>query len=84
MTVRALILAGGSGTRLWPLSTDERPKPFLPLAGPRSLLRETFDRAARLFFIGDQNILAIQKQDAELLGLKMRHGGVAIVEQRVP
>ncbi len=55
MTVRALILAGGSGTRLWPLSTDERPKPFLPLAGPRSLLRETFDRAARL--CGEANVL---------------------------
>jgi mannose-1-phosphate guanylyltransferase/mannose-6-phosphate isomerase len=47
-TVSALILAGGSGTRLWPRSTDERPKPFLPLASSRSLLRETFDRAARV------------------------------------
>lgn len=45
---RALILAGGSGTRLWPRSTDERPKPFLPLTSDRSLLRETFDRAAAL------------------------------------
>ena len=33
MTVRALILAGGSGTRLWPLSTDDRPKPFPPALG---------------------------------------------------
>ncbi len=48
MTVRALILAGGSGTRLWPLSTDDRPKPFLPLSGKASLLRETYDRAARV------------------------------------
>lgn len=46
--VRALILAGGSGTRLWPLSTDARPKPFLPLAGHESLLRETFRRAAKV------------------------------------
>jgi mannose-1-phosphate guanylyltransferase/mannose-6-phosphate isomerase len=46
--LRALILAGGSGTRLWPRSTDERPKPFLALTGGRSLLKETFDRAARL------------------------------------
>ena len=46
--VRALILAGGSGTRLWPRSTDARPKPFLALAGRKSLLAETFDRAARL------------------------------------
>jgi mannose-1-phosphate guanylyltransferase/mannose-6-phosphate isomerase len=42
----ALILAGGSGTRLWPRSTDEYPKPFLALGGGKSLLAETFDRAA--------------------------------------
>ncbi len=55
MTVRALILAGGSGTRLWPLSTDDRPKPFLPLSGGASLLRETHERAARL--CGGENVL---------------------------
>lgn len=55
MTVRALILAGGSGTRLWPLSTDDRPKPFLPLSGKASLLRETYDRAARV--TGEDNVL---------------------------
>jgi mannose-1-phosphate guanylyltransferase len=46
--LRALVLAGGSGTRLWPLSTDERPKPFLKLASPRSLLAETVARAEAL------------------------------------
>jgi mannose-1-phosphate guanylyltransferase len=46
--LRALILAGGSGTRLWPRSTNERPKPFLKLTGGESLLRETFRRAAVL------------------------------------
>jgi mannose-1-phosphate guanylyltransferase/mannose-6-phosphate isomerase len=45
-SVRALILAGGSGTRLWPRSTDARPKPFLALDGGESLLRGTFRRAA--------------------------------------
>jgi mannose-1-phosphate guanylyltransferase / mannose-6-phosphate isomerase len=46
LRVRALILAGGSGTRLWPRSTDARPKPFLALTGGESLLRETYRRAA--------------------------------------
>ncbi len=46
--VRALVLAGGSGTRLWPRSTDDRPKPFLALTGGASLLEETVERAARL------------------------------------
>ena len=40
----AVILAGGGGTRLWPLSRPDRPKPFLPLLGGRTLLRATFDR----------------------------------------
>jgi mannose-1-phosphate guanylyltransferase len=40
----AVILAGGGGTRLWPLSTPDRPKPFLPLLGDRSLLQRTVAR----------------------------------------
>jgi len=40
----AVILAGGGGTRLHPLSTPERPKPFLPLIGERTLLQATIDR----------------------------------------
>lgn len=40
----AVILAGGGGTRLWPLSRPETPKPFLPLLGERSLLQLTLDR----------------------------------------
>lgn len=41
-----VILAGGGGTRLWPLSRLETPKPFLPLLGERSLLQRTVDRVA--------------------------------------
>lgn len=40
----AVILAGGGGTRLWPLSSPERPKPFLPLVGERTLLQLTAER----------------------------------------
>jgi mannose-1-phosphate guanylyltransferase/mannose-1-phosphate guanylyltransferase/mannose-6-phosphate isomerase len=40
----AVILAGGGGTRLWPLSRPEVPKPFLPLLGERTLLQLTYDR----------------------------------------
>jgi mannose-1-phosphate guanylyltransferase len=46
--VRLLLLAGGGGTRLWPLSTDERPKQFLPLLSEKSLLRETYERVRPL------------------------------------
>ena len=44
----AVILAGGGGTRLHPLSRPERPKPFLPLLGERSLLQGTVDRLSGL------------------------------------
>lgn len=44
----AVILAGGGGTRLWPLSSPERPKPFLPLLGERTLLQLTAVRLAGL------------------------------------
>ena len=37
-------MAGGGGTRLWPLSRPETPKPFLPLLGETSLLQRTVDR----------------------------------------
>jgi mannose-1-phosphate guanylyltransferase len=40
----AVILAGGSGTRFWPLSSPARPKQLLPLAGARSTADQTLDR----------------------------------------
>lgn len=42
--MRVLLLAGGGGTRLWPLSNDARPKQFLPLLSEKSLLAETYER----------------------------------------
>jgi mannose-1-phosphate guanylyltransferase len=44
--MRALILAGGSGTRFWPLSRKSRPKQLLALEGERTLLRDTLERLA--------------------------------------
>lgn len=44
----AVIPAGGSGTRLWPLSRTARPKFLLPLLAKRSLLQQTSDRLQRL------------------------------------
>lgn len=44
----AVIPAGGSGSRLWPLSRATRPKFLLPLLGKQSLLQETFDRLCEL------------------------------------
>lgn len=43
-----VILAGGVGSRFWPLSTPERPKQLLPLVGGQPLLRDTLDRVRPL------------------------------------
>ena len=45
-----LILAGGVGSRLWPISRDKRPKQFLDLFGNgRTLLQQTYDRVSHFF-----------------------------------
>jgi mannose-1-phosphate guanylyltransferase/mannose-6-phosphate isomerase len=46
--LHVVLLAGGSGTRFWPLSRVKRPKQFLPFSGNRSLLGATWDRARKL------------------------------------
>ncbi len=57
----AIILCGGSGTRLWPLSRRNYPKQFLQLYSNHSLLQETYFRARKLmekdqiFFITNQH-----------------------------
>ena len=43
-----VVLAGGSGTRLWPLSRELHPKQFLALTGSRSMMQETLLRLATL------------------------------------
>ena len=48
MALHAMIMAGGAGTRFWPLSRRSRPKQVLALGDERPLLRATFDRAAGL------------------------------------
>ncbi len=69
----AVIPAGGSGTRLWPLSRSTRPKFLLPLLGNQSLLQQTFERLCRLtdpehivVVCGPAHVAAIARQLPEL------------------
>jgi len=53
----ALILAGGKGTRFWPLSTPELPKQYLKLFEKKSMLKLTYERLTR--FLNKENIFVI-------------------------
>jgi mannose-1-phosphate guanylyltransferase len=44
MKIQPVVLCGGSGTRLWPLSREQHPKQLLALNGKLSLLQETLRR----------------------------------------
>ncbi len=46
--LHVVLLAGGSGTRFWPLSRKDRPKQFHAFGGKHSLLRQTWERVRRL------------------------------------
>jgi mannose-1-phosphate guanylyltransferase/mannose-6-phosphate isomerase len=48
MKITPVVLCGGSGTRLWPLSRKSFPKQFVPLIGNKSLLQLTLERLAGL------------------------------------
>jgi mannose-1-phosphate guanylyltransferase len=62
----AIIPAGGSGTRLWPVSRSARPKFLLPLPGPRTMIQETVQRLAPLCDRTDVFIITGQKHAEEV------------------
>ena len=64
----AVIMAGGAGTRLWPLGRRERPKQFLPLVDERSLLKASAERLEGLLPQNHVHIVAgaDQREAAEI------------------
>ena len=73
MKLYALIMAGGSGTRFWPESTEKKPKQYLTLFGEHSLLNNTLRRFENIVAKEERFIVTIQKQlqlaEKESLGL---------------
>ncbi|MEH6789274.1 mannose-1-phosphate guanylyltransferase/mannose-6-phosphate isomerase [Parasphingorhabdus sp.] len=72
--VTPVILSGGSGTRLWPLSTPTRPKQFLDLFGPVSMFQLTLQRCADKSFyrspviVGASSHIEIMKEQMAEVG----------------
>ena len=56
-----VILSGGAGTRLWPVSRSAYPKPFMHMGDGESLLKKTLDRALRC--AGDGSVLTVTGRD---------------------
>ena len=57
-----VILSGGAGTRLWPVSREGHPKPFMTLPDGQTLLGKTYRRAAGLLAVGG-NIVTVTNRD---------------------
>ena len=75
-----VLLSGGVGSRLWPLSRELSPKQFLPLTGELSLLEETLQRAQQL---GRHSLhLRVQLQRTTHCGCTCQQQGSARVAQK--
>jgi mannose-1-phosphate guanylyltransferase/mannose-6-phosphate isomerase len=74
----ALLLVGGAGMRLWPISSEDRPKQFLKLFADRSLFQATLTRVARaevdeVVIVTGQAYAALVKEQIAELGLRSPH-----------
>jgi mannose-1-phosphate guanylyltransferase / mannose-6-phosphate isomerase len=65
--IHPVILCGGSGTRLWPLSRKAFPKQFIPLFGDKSLLQLTLERVAPLVQGQAQGITCVSAEEHRFL-----------------
>jgi mannose-1-phosphate guanylyltransferase len=62
----AVIMAGGGGTRLWPISRKEKPKQLLPLLGQETLFQSTVQRLADLFPPERILVVTVEEQAREM------------------
>ena len=74
MNKYALILAGGKGTRLWPISTEKKPKQFLNLYGTEIMINETIRRIEEIFDY--ENIFIIINEQQSDLAYRYIHNRI--------
>ena len=72
--LQPVLLSGGSGTRLWPLSREAYPKQFLALAGEHTMLQDTWLRVAPL--AASAPIVVANEEHRFLAGEQLRQVGV--------
>jgi mannose-1-phosphate guanylyltransferase / mannose-6-phosphate isomerase len=79
-SITPVVLCGGSGTRLWPLSRKSFPKQFVPLIGDKSLLQLTLERVAGL----SPHVIALASEEHRFLvadTMRAAHvSGTAVLE----
>jgi len=74
LNLNAIILAGGSGTRFWPLSRETCPKQMLQIVGEDTLLRQTIKRVNG--FVPPGNIWIVTTEDkAQDIRFHIKHLG---------
>ena len=75
--INAVIMAGGRGTRFWPLSREARPKQLLKILGDSSMLQMTVDRLRKISFVEEIYIICgadlKRKISRNLEGVKTRN-----------
>jgi mannose-1-phosphate guanylyltransferase / mannose-6-phosphate isomerase len=80
MLVIPVILCGGSGTRLWPLSRKSHPKQFVPIVGENSLLQATLRRLAPLssqvYCVASEDHRFLVRDELEAAGVQ----GITLLE----
>ena len=75
LSVQPVILAGGYGTRLWPMSRQLLPKQFLPLVSAQTMLQETVARAQRVRDAGPP-LVVVSEEHRFLAAEQLRAMGV--------
>jgi len=77
-TIYPVILSGGSGSRLWPMSRAKYPKQFLPMLGSKSLFTQTLERVGEAYDFGAPLVVAnehhrfIINEQAEKAGIELQ------------
>lgn len=79
--MKSIILAGGSGTRLWPLSREKYPKQFLKL-GKMSLFQSTVERCLEISTVKDILVVTNESQKFLVIG-QIKELGISIPDENV-